>query len=100
MSSGRAANTKWTTWCHSRLAAATTSPISSPNRSEPRPGFHEKDQVENYLHDQVCAGALSLLDAQRAIATNWVDVYQRLPSRGFATVVPAAPQPATEVLWR
>ncbi len=38
-----------------------------PEGAEPRPGFHEKDQVENYLHDQVCAGTVSLLEAQRAI---------------------------------
>ena len=31
----------------------------------------QKDVVENYLHQQVCTGALSLADAQRAIATNW-----------------------------
>jgi hypothetical protein len=67
-----------------------------PEAAEPRPGFHEKDQVENYVHDQVCSGAMSLLDGQRAIATNWVDLYQRLPRRGVATaVVPlaTAPQP-------
>src|SRR5512142_879538 len=31
-----------------------------PEPAEPRPGFHEKDKVENYLHQQVCSGALSL----------------------------------------
>jgi hypothetical protein len=67
-----------------------------PEAAEPRPGFHEKDVVENYLHDQVCAGAMSLLEAQRAIATNWLDVYQHLPRRAAATVAPTlapAPQP-------
>jgi len=49
-----------------------------PEAAEPLPGFHEKNQVENYLHDQACAGKLSLSDAQHAIATNWVEVYQRL----------------------
>ncbi len=68
-----------------------------PELAEPQPGFHEKDQVENYLHDQVCAGAMSLLEAQRAIATNWLDVYQHLSPRAPATVAPRlapAPQPA------
>lgn len=37
----------------------------------PKPGFHEKDQVEDYLHDQVCSGKMALKDAQTAIATNW-----------------------------
>ena len=32
---------------------------------------HEKDQVENYLHDQVCSGKVALKDAQTAIAANW-----------------------------
>jgi len=65
-----------------------------PEAAEPRPGFHEKDQVENYLHDQVCAGTMSLLDAQRAIATNWLDVYRQQSQRAAATVAPPlAPAP-------
>jgi hypothetical protein len=50
-----------------------------PEAAEPRPGFHEKDQVENYLHDQVCSGAVPLAQAQSQIATNWLDVYNRMP---------------------
>src|SRR5512140_511588 len=34
-----------------------------PEPAEPRPGFHEKDQVENYLRDQVCSGKMSLAQA-------------------------------------
>ena len=30
-----------------------------PEPAEPHPGFHEKDRVENYLHRQVCSGAMS-----------------------------------------
>jgi hypothetical protein len=60
-----------------------------PEAAAPPPGFHEKDQVENYLHDQVCSGRMNLIDAQRAIATNWLDVYQHLPQRA-ATAVPTA----------
>jgi hypothetical protein len=42
----------------------------------------------------VCGGGLSLADAQRAIATNWLDVYQHLPQRASATAVStAAPAP-------
>jgi hypothetical protein len=68
-----------------------------PEAAEPRPGFHEKDQVENYVHDQVCSGGMSLFEAQRAIATNWVDLYQRLPRRAVATAVaPLAPAPQPE----
>src|SRR5262249_13849619 len=43
-----------------------------PEAASPKPGFHEKDKVENYLHDQVCSGAMTLAEAQRLIATNWV----------------------------
>lgn len=49
-----------------------------PEPAEPRPGFHEKDKVENYLHDQVCSGAMALQDAQAIIATNWLEIYPRL----------------------
>lgn len=50
-----------------------------PEAASPTPGFHQKDQVENYLHEQVCSGAISLKDAQDEIATNWLAVYQRMP---------------------
>ena len=38
-----------------------------------------KDKVENYLHDQVCSGAMPLQEAQTEIATNWLAVYNRMP---------------------
>lgn len=57
-----------------------------PEAAKPQPGFHEKDQVENELHDQVCAGKLSLADAQRQIATDWLAIYRALPgSSGVAS---------------
>jgi hypothetical protein len=43
------------------------------------PGYREKDRVENYLHDQVCSGAMTLAAAQRKIAVNWLTVYESLP---------------------
>src|SRR6266513_1573367 len=43
--------------------------------------YSEKDRVENYLHDQVCSGAMSLKDAQTQIATNWLTVYHRMPTQ-------------------
>jgi hypothetical protein len=84
---------------HVPLEAGGSNDIANlwPEAAEPRPGFHEKDQVENYLHDQVCAGTMSLLDAQRAISTNWWDVYRQQSQRALATVAPPlapAPQPA------
>ena len=50
-----------------------------PEAASPKPGFHEKDKVENYLHSQVCSGAISLHDAQVEIATNWLAVYNQMP---------------------
>lgn len=50
-----------------------------PEAASPKPGFHEKDKVENYLHSQVCSGAISLKQAQIEIATNWLAVYDRMP---------------------
>ena len=50
-----------------------------PEAASPKPGFHEKDKVENYLHDQVCSGAVSLQQAQSEIATNWLNIYNQMP---------------------
>lgn len=41
-------------------------------------GAHEKDKVENYLHKQVCSGAITLAEAQAKIANDWVSVYNSL----------------------
>ncbi|MDQ6691631.1 MAG: HNH endonuclease [Candidatus Dormibacteraeota bacterium] len=48
-----------------------------PQPASPVPGFPEKDELENLLHDRVCSGALSLADAQRGIAQDWVGMYHR-----------------------
>ncbi len=50
-----------------------------PEAADPRPGYHEKDKVENYLHDQVCSGAMTLKDAQYKEATDWVSIYESMP---------------------
>jgi len=39
------------------------------------PGAKQKDAVENYLHKQVCSGAMPLADAQHLITTDWYRVY-------------------------
>src|SRR5258706_6067826 len=41
-----------------------------PEAASPTPGFRQKDQVENYLPDQLCKGPMTRADAQRTIATN------------------------------
>jgi hypothetical protein len=38
-------------------------------------GAHAKDKVENYLHAEVCAGSLTLEQAQREITKDWYRVY-------------------------
>jgi hypothetical protein len=37
---------------------------------------HQKDAVETHLKQEVCRGAVALLDAQRMIATDWLAVYR------------------------
>lgn len=46
-----------------------------PEPASPKPGFREKDKVENYLHRQVCKGAMPIEEAQYGIATNWIRYY-------------------------
>ena len=48
-----------------------------PEPASPTPGFHQKDDLENRMHDLVCAGRLDLYEAQREIATNWYAAYVR-----------------------
>jgi hypothetical protein len=50
-----------------------------PEAANPRPGYHEKDKVENYLHKRVCDGKISLDDAQRLISSDWLSVYRKIP---------------------
>jgi hypothetical protein len=38
----------------------------------------EKDDLEDVLHREVCAGDMSLADAQRLIAGNWIDAWEQL----------------------
>jgi hypothetical protein len=45
---------------------------------EPRIGQYSasnKDGFENYLHRQVCSGAMSLQEAQNEMSTNWVQYW-------------------------
>jgi hypothetical protein len=47
-----------------------------PEAASPKPGSHEKDRLENRLHDEVCSGQITLRRAQRLIAGNWVNAYR------------------------
>jgi hypothetical protein len=55
--------------------------------AEPRPGFHEKDKVENYLHRQVCSKAMTLAEAQREIMTDWLAVWKKMGGETDARAV-------------
>ena len=42
-----------------------------PEPANPTPGFHEKDSIENLLHEKVCSGEMTLAQAQYDISHNW-----------------------------
>jgi hypothetical protein len=45
--------------------------------ARPRPGFRQRDRVENRLRDEVCEGTLKFWAAQHRIASNWLKAYRR-----------------------
>lgn len=48
-----------------------------PQPAEPRPGYREKDDLEDALHRLVCSGQLDLAEAQRQVAADWYAAYRR-----------------------
>jgi hypothetical protein len=61
----------------------------------PTPGFHQKDQFENFEHGQVCSGTISVAGAQSRMASDWY-LYWEQDVEG-ATVATSAPVPSTPV---
>lgn len=57
-----------------------------PEAAAPTPGFKEKDLVENYLHNEVCAGRLPLAAAQVQVANDWLAVYKTFDTTTLATL--------------
>jgi hypothetical protein len=49
-----------------------------PEAANPVQGFREKDLVENFLHQEVCAGRADLISAQYQIASDWLKVWGSL----------------------
>jgi hypothetical protein len=47
-----------------------------PETAAGRYGSHQKDWLENELHDELCSGRLTMAKAQRLIAGDWVKVYK------------------------
>jgi hypothetical protein len=61
------------------LGGSTTDPRNLwPEPYDPTPGARQKDTVENYLHSQVCAGDMTLKQAQDAVTTDWYRVYLQI----------------------
>ncbi|MCU1676823.1 MAG: hypothetical protein JWM93_1581 [Frankiales bacterium] len=46
-----------------------------PEAASPSPGSHEKDRLENRLHTEVCSGQITLRQAQKLIAGDWLTAY-------------------------
>ena len=57
-----------------------------PESYKTTPNARDKDKVENYLHAQVCSGAMTLQEAQNEISTDWTKV-QTNPQYGSVTPV-------------
>ena len=55
-----------------------------PEPREPVEGWtaEQKDKLEDMLHGMVCAGTVSLAEAQRAIAGDWTAAYSKLHVSG------------------
>lgn len=53
-----------------------------PEAANPKPGFHEKDKVENFLHGEMCAGKITLAQAQEYVSWKWLEAqqYARAPN--------------------
>ncbi len=46
-----------------------------PEAAKPRPGFHDKDRLENEVHDRACAGQNGFRSLQKRIASDWTALY-------------------------
>ena len=57
-----------------------------PEAATPTPGFHDKDVVEVYLQQEVCAGHVSLSAAQTQIAENWLLIWYNLTPEQIQTI--------------
>lgn len=55
-----------------------------PEPAAPKPGFHEKDGVENSLKSKICKNESTLQDVQTLISTDWTRALPSQPSTGAA----------------
>jgi hypothetical protein len=70
---------------------------NDPRNLWPEPGAspNPKDVIEGVLRQKVCDGLITLAQAQRAIATNWVLLARRSTTKSPAGRSPAAPSAAS-----
>ena len=66
--------------------------------ASPTPGFHQKDQFENFEHDQVCKGSISALEAQSRMVSDWYLYWEEevggiTPTTSAAVQTVSAPVP-------
>jgi len=67
--------------------------------ASPTPGFHQKDQFENFEHDQVCDGAISVAEAQSRMTSDWYFYWEEEVEGMTPTTslpVQAAPAPVAQ----
>ncbi len=57
-----------------------------PEAAVPSPGFKEKDVVEVYLQEQVCAGKVDLAVAQTQVAADWTAIYNVLDKNDISRI--------------
>ena len=65
----------------------------------PTPGFHQKDQFENFEHGQVCNGTISVAEAQSRMASDWYLYWEEEVEGTTATTslpVQSAPAPSPQ----
>jgi hypothetical protein len=58
-----------------------------PQPASPRPGFHEKDRLENAIRDRVCNDGQALRPLQRRIAKDWIVLYRDLVGSASAAAI-------------
>lgn len=67
-----------------------------PQPSQPIPGFHQKDILENYLRHAVCIDkTMALAKAQQLLMGDWYDAYLKAklaPASKTGSESPAAPE--------
>ena len=60
------------------LGGAQTMRNLWPQMAEPRPGYQEKDRLEDYLHREVCAGRMTLSAARSTLLSDWKAAYAKM----------------------